>query len=60
MMKEWFDSFNVVTNLMTPGKMSMKVHAPIQTTNLTLDDAKMLAEKVYSIINQELIDAKIV
>ncbi len=52
--------FNVVTNLMTPGKMSMKVHEPIQTTNLTLDDAKMLAEKVYSIINQELIDAKIV
>jgi len=45
---------------MSPGKMRMKVHASIQTKDLSIDDAKELADKVYSIINQDLIDAKIV
>lgn len=52
--------FNVFTNFMSPGKMRMKVHAPIQTKDLSIDDAKNLAEQVYSIINKDLIDAKIV
>ncbi len=52
--------FNVFTYFMSPGKMRMQVHAPIQTADLSIDDAKMLAEKVYSMINQDLINAKIV
>jgi hypothetical protein len=38
----------------------MKVHKPIETKGLSIDDSKELAEKVYSIINQDLQNAGIV
>lgn len=44
----------------SPGKMRMIVHAPIETANLSIDDAPMLAEQVYSIINNQLEQAGIV
>ncbi|MGB0269005.1 MAG: 1-acyl-sn-glycerol-3-phosphate acyltransferase [Bacteroidia bacterium] len=44
----------------SPGKMRMKVHKPIETKGLSIDDSKELAEKVYSIINQDLQNAGIV
>lgn len=52
--------FNVFTNFMSPGKMRMRVHAPIPTKELTVDDAKALAETVFSIINQDLVKAQII
>jgi 1-acyl-sn-glycerol-3-phosphate acyltransferase len=52
--------FNVFTNFMSPGKMRMRVHAPISTKDLTVDDAKALAETVFSIINKDLIKAQII
>jgi 1-acyl-sn-glycerol-3-phosphate acyltransferase len=52
--------FNVLTNFMSPGKMRMRVHAPIPTKDLTVDDAKALAETVFSIINKDLIKAQII
>ncbi len=44
----------------SPGKMRMIVHAPIETTNLSIDDAPLLAEQVYSIINNQLKQSGIV
>jgi hypothetical protein len=38
----------------SPGKMRMIVHAPIETSHLSIDDAPILAEQVYSIINNQL------
>jgi hypothetical protein len=38
----------------------MKVHAPIETKDLSIDDAEALAERVYSIINQDLLNAGII
>jgi hypothetical protein len=38
----------------------MRVHAPISTKDLTVDDAKALAETVFSIINKDLIKAQII
>ena len=37
----------------TPGKMRMYVHRPIPTKNLKPDDEKMLAQKVYTIIENK-------
>jgi 1-acyl-sn-glycerol-3-phosphate acyltransferase len=44
----------------SPGKMRMIVHAPIETVNLSIDDTPMLAEQVYSTINNQLEQAGIV
>lgn len=52
--------FNVFTYFMSPGKMRMIVHPPIETKNLSVDDAKDLADKVYNIINQDLKDAHVI
>lgn len=46
--------------IMSPGLMRMKVHAPIETKDLSIDDAEALAERVYSIINQDLLNAGII
>jgi 1-acyl-sn-glycerol-3-phosphate acyltransferase len=51
------ESFKFV---MSPGLMRMKVHAPIETKDLSIDDAEALAERVYSIINQDLLNAGII
>jgi 1-acyl-sn-glycerol-3-phosphate acyltransferase len=44
----------------SPGKMRMIVHAPIETSHLSIDDAPILAEQVYSIINNQLNQSGIV
>jgi len=36
------------------------VHAPIPTIDLAVDDAKVLADTVFSIINKDLIKAQII
>ena len=43
-----------------PGKMRMIVHAPIETKDLSIDDAKSLSDQVYSIIHSELIKHNII
>lgn len=43
-----------------PGKMRMIVHAPIETKDLSIDDVKLLSDKVYSIIHSELVKNKII
>jgi hypothetical protein len=52
--------FNVFTYFMSPGKMRMIVHPPIETSSLHIDDAKNLAEQVYSIIDQDLKEANVI
>lgn len=37
-----------------PGVCDIRVHRPIDTSNLSLDDADRLRDQVYTIINQEL------
>jgi 1-acyl-sn-glycerol-3-phosphate acyltransferase len=46
--------------IMSPGLMRMKVHAPIETKDLSIEDAEALAERVYSMINQDLLNAGII
>jgi len=43
---------------MSPGRMRMIVHAPIETKDLSSESSEALAEQVYSVINQQLIDSK--
>ncbi len=50
--------FDVYKYTMSPGRMRMIVHAPIETKDLSSDSAEALAEQVYSIINQQLKDSK--
>ena len=45
---------NVDTWSCFPGKMRMFVHAPIETTHLSIDDVPALQEQVYSIISSKL------
>jgi len=45
---------------MSPGRMRMIVHAPIETKDLSSDSAEALAEQVYSIINQQLKHSKVI
>jgi 1-acyl-sn-glycerol-3-phosphate acyltransferase len=45
---------------MSPGKMRMVVHEPIDTKNFTEADVKEISENVYHIINNELIANNIV
>ena len=49
---------NVYDFTMSPGRMRMIVHAPIETKDLSSDSSEALAEQVYSVINQQLIDSK--
>jgi 1-acyl-sn-glycerol-3-phosphate acyltransferase len=55
-----FERFNIFTFFMSPGRMRMIVHEPIETKNLTEADVKELSENVFNIINKELLVNKIV
>ena len=43
----------------TPGRMRMYVHAPIETSHLSIDDVDALSKQVYSIIHQKLTELKV-
>jgi len=51
---------NVYDFTMSPGRMRMIVHAPIETKDLSSESSEALAEQVYSVINQQLIDSKVI
>ncbi len=41
-----------------PGVCDIYVHAPVETADLTIDDAEELRDKVFNIINQKFISSQ--